>query len=86
MRNSSYRWENDDKPSQRKALAATVAVQVAMLLILFLSGFVTPLPLPGEKGIAISFGQENGGLNNSPKRPPRNERRHSSPRILRKPP
>ena len=66
MRNSSYRWENDDKPSQRKALAATVAVQVAMLLILFLSGFVTPLPLPGEKGIAISFGQENGGLDNSP--------------------
>lgn len=41
----------------------TALIQVALLLLLFTLGFVTPLPLPGEEGIAVSFGTERGGRN-----------------------
>lgn len=66
MSSSSYRWKNDDKASQRKALAATVAVQFLLLFALLFNGFVTPLPLPGEQGIAVSFGAANAGRGGSP--------------------
>lgn len=61
MASSTYRWKDDDNASQRKAIAATVAVQLLLLFALLFNGFVTPLPLPGEQGIAVSFGAENAG-------------------------
>lgn len=66
MANSTYRWKDDDRPAQRKALAATAAIQLLLLFVLLFTGFVTPLPLPGEKGIAVSFGSENAGGNSNP--------------------
>ncbi|HPW67185.1 MAG TPA: TonB family protein [Salinivirgaceae bacterium] len=39
----------------------TVIFHVAAVIIMFLFGFVTPLPLPEEEGILINFGVDDAG-------------------------
>lgn len=60
---SSYVWSSADPRLRRRAWILVAFIQIFLLLILFYFGFVTPLPLPGEEGIAVSFGQENAGRN-----------------------
>lgn len=55
-----YEWQEEGGEAQRKALWLTALLQVPLLLVLFLVAFVTPLPLPGEEGVAVSFGDEQG--------------------------
>ncbi len=56
-----YTWSEHDKSAQRRAALVTVLVQAVLLFVLFYFGFSTPLPLPGEEGIAISFGEPQAG-------------------------
>ena len=46
----------------KKGIIGTVTFHVIVLIMLILFGFFTPLPLPGEEGILVSFGNSNNGL------------------------
>lgn len=61
-----YTWGDSDKSAQRWALLATLLLQLMLLFILFYFGFSTPLPLPGEEGIAVSFGEPTAGGQGGP--------------------
>ncbi len=45
----------------RKGFIGTIIVHGIILIMLLLFGFFTPLPLPGEEGILVNFGNENFG-------------------------
>ena len=60
---STYNWSSHDPRIRRRAGIAMGLIQVLLLIVLLYFGFVTPLPLPGEEGIAVSFGTERGGQN-----------------------
>lgn len=79
MAKSNYSWKDDNPSSRRKAAAATGVAQVALLLLLFFNGFVTPLPLPGERGMAIAFGTQDGGLGHAPRAAQGQTTTHSEP-------
>ena len=42
----------------------TIIVHAIVLVLLLILGFFTPLPLPGEEGILVNFGNANQGLGN----------------------
>jgi len=42
----------------------TVVVHALVLVLLLVFGFFTPLPLPGEEGILVNFGNSKEGLGN----------------------
>lgn len=63
LHDSSYSWSSYDPRVRRRSWIAFAFVQLILLLILFYFGFVTPLPLPGEEGVTVSFGTEQGGQN-----------------------
>jgi len=42
----------------------TIIVHAIVLVLLLILGFFTPLPLPGEEGILVNFGNTNQGLGN----------------------
>lgn len=46
----------------RAGVIGTVIFHTLIILILFLTGFYTPLPLPGEEGVVVDFGTDNNGL------------------------
>jgi TonB family protein len=46
----------------KTGLLGTVAFHVVILVLLLLFGFFTPLPLPGEEGILVNFGDSEMGL------------------------
>ncbi len=46
----------------KNGLIGTVVFHVALLLLLLLAGFFTPLPLPGEEGILVNFGDSEAGF------------------------
>lgn len=43
-------------------LIGTIVFHLIILVILIMFGFFTPLPLPGEEGILVNFGNEMNGL------------------------
>ena len=45
----------------KKGLVGTVVFHGVILLLLILMGFFTPLPLPGEEGILVNFGDSETG-------------------------
>ena len=45
----------------KKGIAGTVITHVIILLIIFLFGFRTPLPLPEEEGLLVNFGFTDQG-------------------------
>ncbi|MCF6358735.1 MAG: hypothetical protein L3J54_13115, partial [Draconibacterium sp.] len=46
----------------KKGLIWTVIFHVTVLLLLLILGFFTPLPLPGEEGILVNFGNSKNGF------------------------
>lgn len=46
------------------AIAGTIIVHALILLLLFLTAFRTPLPLPGEEGVEVDLGLYNQGVGN----------------------
>lgn len=63
MGNYRYSWREEDPSIRRVAWIVTLVAQGVLLLLLILFGFVTPLPLPGEEGVAVAFGEELGVAN-----------------------
>jgi TonB family protein len=52
----------NQKERKRRGIIFTVGFHLAVLLLLFFTGFTTPLPLPEEEGIMIDFGDSPTGL------------------------
>lgn len=46
----------------KRGIIGTVIFHIIVLLLLILFGFITPLPLPGEEGILVNFGESETGL------------------------
>lgn len=46
----------------KDGIIGSLAVHAVVLLLLFLFGFFTPLPLPGEEGILVNFGNSQSGF------------------------
>ncbi len=46
----------------KNGLIGTLVFHLSMLVLLILFGFFTPLPLPGEEGILVNFGNSESGL------------------------
>ncbi|MDB4581538.1 cell envelope integrity protein TolA [Draconibacterium sp.] len=46
----------------KKGLIGTIIFHVILLLLLVFLGFFTPLPLPGEEGILVNFGDSENGF------------------------
>lgn len=46
----------------KRGLIGTVVFHASILILLLLMGFFTPLPLPGEEGILVNFGDSETGL------------------------
>jgi colicin import membrane protein len=46
----------------RNGLIGTLIVHAIVLIVMVLFGFFTPLPLPGEEGIVVNFGNSEQGL------------------------
>ncbi len=46
----------------KKGILGTVVFHITILLILLYLGFFTPLPLPGEEGILVNFGNSENGF------------------------
>ena len=46
----------------REVIIGTIVFHIVVLLMLIFMGFFTPLPLPGEEGILVNFGDSEQGL------------------------
>lgn len=46
----------------RNGLIGTVLIHGVILILMLLFGFLTPLPLPGEEGILVNFGNSDQGF------------------------
>ncbi len=57
----------------KKGILGTAIFHLIVLLLLIFFGFFTPLPLPGEEGILVNFGDSEQGLGNLEPRPQREE-------------
>lgn len=51
----------NQKDKRNRGIVFTLGFHLAVLLLLFFSGFTTPLPLPEEEGITIDFGDSDTG-------------------------
>ena len=60
---AGYSWRAQDPRVRWRSYLATVLVQVLVIVALLWFCLETPLPLPGEEGITVSFGTENSGRN-----------------------
>lgn len=47
--------------NKRAGVISTILFHVGLLLVLFIFGFHTPLPLPEEEGILVNFGNADNG-------------------------
>lgn len=55
----------------KRGIIGTAIFHIIVLILLFILGFFTPLPLPGEEGILVNFGTSENGFGNvepSPKK------------------
>ncbi len=55
----------DNRKEHRKGIIGTIIFHLIVLLLLLFLGFFTPLPLPGEEGILVNFGNSKNGFGNS---------------------
>jgi len=57
----------------RNGLVGTFIVHAIVLILMMLFGFFTPLPLPGEEGILVNFGNTEQGFGNEEPAPAQQE-------------
>jgi colicin import membrane protein len=50
--------------ADRRGIIGTILFHTLILVLFLIFGFTTPLPLPGEQGILINFGDEETGFGN----------------------
>ncbi len=55
----------DNRKEHRRGIIGTIIFHIIVLLLLLFLGFFTPLPLPGEEGILVNFGDSRNGFGNS---------------------
>jgi len=51
-----------EKKNKTTALCVTIFVHAAIVVLLVLMAFTTPLPLPGEAGVEVNLGMYNQGM------------------------
>lgn len=62
---------------RKKGIIGTIIFHTIVLIILIVFGFFTPLPLPGEEGILVNFGDSKYGLGQTDPSPAK--KRHKTP-------
>jgi len=55
----------EERKEKIRGVIGSIVFHMVLLLLLVLLGFSTPLPLPGEEGVEVSLGNDDGGFNNS---------------------
>jgi len=67
--------KNTDFYSERKkGIIGTIVFHVVLLLLMAFLGFFTPLPLPGEEGILVNFGDSKNGYGEKTPAPSRKKK------------
>lgn len=72
----------EQNKEHKKGLIGTITFHVILLFILVFLGFFTPLPLPGEEGILVNFGNSENGLGDREPSPAR--RKPQPPKAVQK--
>lgn len=62
----------DNLTEHKKGIIGTIIFHVIVLVMLLFLGFFTPLPLPGEEGILVNFGDSETGWGETEPSPARN--------------
>ncbi|MFV0594047.1 MAG: cell envelope integrity protein TolA [Draconibacterium sp.] len=69
----------EEYSERKKGLIGTIIFHVIVLLLLIFLGFFTPLPLPGEEGILVNFGNSENGLGDREPAPARQKQPTPTP-------
>lgn len=64
---------------KKKGMIGTIVFHTIVILLLIFLGFFTPLPLPGEEGILVNFGDSDNGLGDREPSPARNKKQTPPP-------
>jgi len=77
---------DNQKKDRIKGIAGTVLVHTAIIALLILLGFTTPLPLPEEEGVEVNLGYSDQGMGTiQPKEIPVVQQKAPPPRPQPKP-
>ncbi len=71
--------KREEYSEKRKGLIGTIVFHTIVLLLLIILGFFTPLPLPGEEGILVNFGDTENGMGNREPSPARKQKQTPPP-------
>ena len=71
--------EREEYSEKKKGLVGTIIFHVIVLILLLVLGFFTPLPLPGEEGILVNFGNSENGLGDREPSPARRQQQTTPP-------
>ena len=71
--------QREEYSEKKKGLVGTIVFHVIVLILLLVLGFFTPLPLPGEEGILVNFGNSENGLGDREPSPARRQQQTSPP-------
>jgi hypothetical protein len=69
----------EEYSEKKKGIIGTIVFHTIILIILIFLGFFTPLPLPGEEGILVNFGNTDNGLGDREPSPARNKKQTPPP-------
>lgn len=72
----------EQNKEHKKGLIGTITFHVIILILLVFLGFFTPLPLPGEEGILVNFGNSENGLGD--REPSPAKRKPQAPKTVQK--
>ncbi|MCE4564275.1 cell envelope integrity protein TolA [Maribellus sp. CM-23] len=71
--------ETEYYSERKKGIIGTIVFHVIVLMLLIFLGFFTPLPLPGEEGILVNFGNSENGLGDREPAPARQKQPTPTP-------
>nr|WP_320021963.1 hypothetical protein [uncultured Draconibacterium sp.] len=71
--------EREEYSEKKKGLIGTIVFHTIVLILLLILGFFTPLPLPGEEGILVNFGNSENGLGDREPSPARRQPKATPP-------
>ncbi len=69
----------EEYSEKKKGLIGTIVFHFIVLILLLFLDFFTPLPLPGEEGILVNFGNSDNGLGNQEPAPARRQKQNPAP-------
>lgn len=71
--------ERGEYSEKNKGIIGTIVFHTIVLILLILLGFFTPLPLPGEEGILVNFGDTENGFGDKEPSPARKRKETPPP-------